>query len=68
MATGKSVSAKKSSSGESRKAQQQPATSDRQHMISEAAYFLAQQRGFVPGQEMQDWLQAEQQVDALVKH
>ena len=31
-------------------------------MIEEAAYFLAQKRGFSPGYEMQDWLQAEEQI------
>jgi hypothetical protein len=33
-------------------------------MIAEAAYFLAQRRGFAPGGELDDWLRAEQQVDA----
>lgn len=32
------------------------------HMIEEAAYYLAEKRGFHPGYEMQDWLQAEKQV------
>ena len=32
-------------------------------MIEEAAYFLAQKRGFAPGFELQDWLQAEAQID-----
>jgi hypothetical protein len=32
-------------------------------MISEAAYYLAEQRGFGPGYELGDWLQAESQVD-----
>jgi len=27
--------------------------------IEEAAYFLAEKRGFTPGYELQDWLQAE---------
>jgi hypothetical protein len=31
-------------------------------MIATAAYFCAQQRGFEPGHELEDWLQAEQQV------
>jgi hypothetical protein len=33
-------------------------------MIAEAAYFKAQQRGFVPGYEVQDWLDAEREIDA----
>lgn len=31
-------------------------------MIEEAAYYLAEKRGFRSGYEMPDWLQAEQQV------
>ena len=37
--------------------------SRRQDMIREAAYFRAQQRGFAAGEELQDWLVAEQQID-----
>lgn len=36
----------------------------RRHMISEAAYFRAAQRGFEPGSELDDWLAAEAEVDA----
>ena len=35
----------------------------RQRRIEQAAYRLAQQRGFEPGHELQDWLQAEKQID-----
>jgi len=31
-------------------------------MISVAAYYLAERRGFAPGGEVQDWLIAEQQI------
>lgn len=37
----------------------------RQQMIAEAAYFHAERRGFAPGNEMSDWLQAEAQVAGL---
>jgi len=30
--------------------------------IGEAAYFLAEKRGFTPGHELEDWLEAETQV------
>lgn len=33
-------------------------------LIARAAYFRAQQRGFAPGHEVQDWLAAEAEVDA----
>jgi len=32
--------------------------------IAEAAYRRAQQRNFAPGNELDDWLQAEREVDA----
>jgi hypothetical protein len=32
--------------------------------IALAAYFRAQERGFTPGAEMDDWLQAEQEIRA----
>lgn len=35
---------------------------DLQPMIATAAYYLAEQRNFAPGYELQDWLTAEQQV------
>ena len=31
---------------------------------AEAAYFMAMRRGFSPGHEMEDWLTAENEVDA----
>jgi hypothetical protein len=33
-------------------------------LIAEAAYFRAQKRGFAPGHEQQDWLDAETEIDA----
>lgn len=47
----------------------QPATTGpdgRDLMIREAAYFLAQARGFAPGHELDDWLAAERQIDAVL--
>lgn len=38
----------------------------REQMIAEAAYFNAERRGFAPGNEMSDWLQAEADVEALL--
>ncbi len=31
-------------------------------MIQEAAYYLAEKRGFSPGHELEDWLRAKKQV------
>lgn len=39
---------------------------DRYRLIAEAAYFRAERRGFVPGNELQDWLAAEIEVDELL--
>ena len=33
-----------------------------QSMISEAAYYKAENRGFAPGHEMEDWLEAENDI------
>lgn len=35
----------------------------REQMIAEAAYYLAEQRGFAGGDALEDWLQAEVAVD-----
>lgn len=35
----------------------------RQRMISEAAYFLAEHRGFIGGDPVQDWLAAESELN-----
>lgn len=37
----------------------------REQRIREAAYFKAQERGFAPGHELEDWVRAEQEVDRL---
>jgi hypothetical protein len=36
-------------------------------MIAEAAYFIAEGRGFAGGDPTQDWLVAERQVEALIE-
>jgi hypothetical protein len=38
----------------------------RQAMIAEAAYLRAELRGFASGYELEDWLLAEREVDALL--
>ncbi|MCF6235104.1 MAG: DUF2934 domain-containing protein [Gammaproteobacteria bacterium] len=38
---------------------------ERYTMIAEAAYFIAEHRGFTEGNEIEDWLQAEKEVDTL---
>ncbi|MCL4792377.1 MAG: DUF2934 domain-containing protein [Gammaproteobacteria bacterium] len=56
-----------------RKADRKPAEAapcispeERVQMISEAAYFRAEQRGFMVGDDLADWLAAESDIDALL--
>jgi hypothetical protein len=44
-----------------------PCHERRHQLIQEIAYALAEKRGFAPGGEMQDWLQAEAEVDQWVE-
>lgn len=38
----------------------------RQAMVAEAAYYLAERRGFVGGDPERDWREAEAEIDALL--
>ena len=40
---------------------------ERYEMIQRHAYFLAEARNFQPGNEVQDWLEAERFVDGMLK-
>ena len=39
----------------------------REQMIAEAAYYRAERRGFAPGNEMSDWLEAEADVESVLR-
>ena len=41
-----------------------PPHGDRRRRIAEAAYYRAERRGFSPGQEQADWIEAEMDVEA----
>lgn len=43
-----------------------PTTDERRKMVEIAAYFLAEHRGFAPGEADADWLRAEQAIDAMI--
>ena len=43
-------------------AQPQTASEETRRLIAEAAYFRAKQRGFEPGHELEDWVEAESEV------
>ena len=44
-----------------------PAWDQRHEMIEIAAYFKAEQRGFAPGHELDNWLKAEQEVEESIR-
>jgi len=41
---------------------------ERHRMIEVAAYYLAERRGFSAGGELEDWLNAESEIDRQRKH
>lgn len=43
------------------------ATALRLQRIAEAAYRRAQQRNFAPGHDLEDWLEAEKEIDAQMR-
>lgn len=50
-----------------RRAAQPPVEPEvREIMIAEAAYYIAERRGFEPGAELDDWLDAESEIDGLL--
>lgn len=38
----------------------------RRHYVEVAAYHIAERRGFAPGDPLQDWVQAEAEIDRLL--
>jgi len=49
-------------------AQRAPVSAEeRRSMIAKAAYLRAERRGFAAGNETEDWLAAEKEVEALLK-
>ena len=54
-------------SAEPQTASTQTAPEQRQQFIARAAYFIAERRGFAPGNELEDWLQAEAEIEACMK-
>lgn len=39
----------------------------RESLIRTAAYFRAEHRGFAPGRELEDWLEAEREIDHWIE-
>jgi hypothetical protein len=44
-----------------------PTPHQREHMIAVAAYYRAQRRNFDPGHELEDWLEAEAELNARLE-
>lgn len=40
---------------------------ERHRMIQIAAFYLAEKRSFAPGHELEDWLEAERCIDAIIE-
>jgi hypothetical protein len=43
-----------------------PSLAERRRWIAERAYYKAECRGFAPGAELQDWLEAEREIDLIL--
>ena len=41
-------------------------TEQRTHYVEMAAYYIAERRGFAPGNPLEDWVQAEAEIDRLL--
>ncbi len=51
----------------SKKTSTETPSQDYQEMIAEAAYYKAERRGFLPGFENEDWLEAENEILVMLK-
>ena len=49
------------------RARAEASTEEIRKLIAEAAYYRAKQRGFEPGHELEDWVQAESEVRQRVE-
>ena len=68
----KSTSVKKTAAKKVSKKRQESSSLDitreeRWKMIAVAAYHKAEKRNFAPGNDLQDWVEAEQEVDKLLQ-
>lgn len=69
-ASKKAVSQRAAPSAETSKPQVNPVSisaEERWRMVATAAYHKAEKRGFASGHEVEDWLAAENDIDAVLK-
>ncbi len=60
--TPRKATPKPDSKAENNKARASYAPEEMRRQIEEAAYYRAKQRGFEPGHELDDWIEAESEV------
>ena len=65
--TGNSLKSAKRSSNNSTPGTDFSSTEERLRKIQELAYLKAEKRHFEPGHELEDWLEAEKEVDAAAR-
>jgi len=41
---------------------------EKHHLISEAAYYRSERRSFIPGHELDDWLNAESEIEGMLSN
>jgi len=44
----------------------QVTTEEKRQLVAEAAYYRAERRSFAPGYELEDWLDAEAEIDTML--
>jgi hypothetical protein len=64
--TAKKVAKKSTITSKSQTSSINITSEERWKMVAIAAYHKAEKRGFAPGHELQDWAEAEQEVDELL--
>lgn len=65
-ATGGAKRARKGESGRRKDEAPSISAEERRRLVEKAAYFRAETRGFTPGYELQDWIEAEVEVLRLI--
>lgn len=65
-ATGGATRARKGESGRRKDEAPSISAEERRRLVEKAAYFRAEKRGFTPGYELQDWIEAEVEVLRLI--
>jgi hypothetical protein len=61
---GRTKAAEASATGARRTEPRAPSPDDRRELIRRTAYFLSERCGFDPSRDIENWLEAERQVDA----